>query len=422
MAHSYSVPAVTKPFPAFKWRWMEYLPVESFNRPDILLGVTRAIAKCEGLKASSSAFQAELRRVQEDLLPGGKPNLASKDPARNLIRRQGRYWQGLGLLASPARGVLKLTKLGQRWASGSLSNDEFVAHTVRNHKLPTIWDEHKADWIAGGIQIRPLRLILEIFLALHREIAAREAYLTGNELRRVVVPLSIVTVNATELAGAVFAFREDSSSFQKLPDCAPNSNDVRMLHEHLLFLQGFGWLGRLHHKSRNEAKFFIEPEALTLITKTLKLTSAEVPSIDEEHALIGAEVFVPDNKSRGSVIGTRPVRDPRFKKYVFAHFRGKCLVTQESLKQVLIACHIHEVRDNGSDASSNGIVLRSDLHILFDNNKLRISENGDVVVSPDVASALSYSALPKKVTLPREVDRELLRRRFLYGRVIRQGG
>ena len=397
MAHHYSVPAVTKPFPAFKWRWMEYVPVESFNRPDILLGVTRAIAKCEGLKASSSAFQTELRRVQNDLLPNGTPSLVSNDPSRNVIRRQGRYWKRLGILASPTHGGLKLTKLGQRWASGSLSNDEFVAHTVRHHKLPSILDKRGAtDWAVADIKIRPLRLIFEVLIALRRA-KASEAYLTAEELRRVVVPLSIVTGDETELAEAVSAFRADPSTFNKLPDCAPDANDARMLHEHLLFLQGFGWLGRSPNKSRDKTKFFVESAALKLITNALKIPASEVPDINEDVILSAKEVFVPEDKPRKSVVSVRPARDPRFQKHVFAHFGGKCLVTKESLKQVLIACHIHEVRDNGSDVSSNGIVLRSDLHILFDNNKLRISDDGDVVVSPDVASALSYSALPKKV-------------------------
>jgi len=421
MALDFTVPAVTKPFPAFKWRWMEVMPEESFNRPDILLGVTRAIAKCEGKKASSSEFQAELGRVQKDLLPGGKPKLVSRDPSRSVIRRQGRYWRGFGILAADDHRRLKLTKLGQRWANGSLSNDEFVAHTVRHHKLPSVLDDEKStqDWLDAGIQIKPLQLILRILVALLKEAAPTDVYLTASELRQVVVPLSVATGDATDLAAAVLSFRADPSAFKKLPDCAPDVNDSRMIHEHLLFLQGFGWLRKTPHKSRDEAKFFVEPAALKLITDTLKLPEADLPDIGEQVTLPRQDVFVPNGKRRAAIVGVRPARDPRFKKHVLAHFGGKCLLTKESLRQVLIACHIHEVRDNGSDASSNGIILRSDLHILFDNNRLRISETGDVVLSPDVARALSYSALPNKVVIPEEVDKELLRRRFLYGRVIR---
>lgn len=417
MTQPYSVPDVKKPFPEFKWRWMEYTPEESFNRPDILLGISRAIAKCEGKKASSPEFLVELRRVQKDLLPGGSPKLVPQDPSRNVIRRQGRYWRGLGILAPASNGVLKLTKLGQKWADGSMSNDDFVSHTVRHHSLPNHVDAKNAkQWSEAGIEVRPLRLILQVLLALATEHEAGSEGLTANELRRVVVPLSIVTDDAAELARAVLAFRKAPSQFNKLPNCAPKENDPRMVHEHLLFLHRFGWLGRTEEGARDDRQYFIAPTALDLVYATLRLSGGKIPKKTE----VASEknIFVPEQKPRETVVALRLARDSRFKKDVLSHCGGKCLLTKESLRKVLVACHIHEVRDSGSDESSNGIILRADLHILFDANRLRISESGDVVLSPDVARATSYSALPKKVTIPQQVNKDLLRRRFLYGRVI----
>ena len=59
---------------------------------------------------------------------------------------------------------------------------------------------------------------------------------------------------------------------------------------------------------------------------------------------------------------------------------GKCAITQIAIPEVLQAAHIVAVKDGGYEVVNNGILLRSDLHLLFDNDAkiLKIDSDGYV--------------------------------------------
>jgi len=46
-----------------------------------------------------------------------------------------------------------------------------------------------------------------------------------------------------------------------------------------------------------------------------------------------------------------------------------CLITQNTCIDELEACHLVEIKDNGSDNINNGIILDKNLHSTFDKNK-----------------------------------------------------
>jgi len=240
-----AIPAVELPFLGYKWRWMEFTPVETFNRIDILLGVTRVIRQFEGQSASTVAFNKALATVQDDLLPGGTPRLTTHDLQRNVLRRQGRYWRGLGLLAAASNDGMQLTTLGRNFAEGELTSDDFVRHVAKHHTLPNPAVDPKAvvtAWQSANLSVRPLATILAILTELAKEAGPSAAYLTTEQLHRVVVPLFPVWREPAALADAILQFRSDKGLFNALPECAPGSNDKRMLREHLLFLQYGGLL------------------------------------------------------------------------------------------------------------------------------------------------------------------------------------
>lgn len=393
---------------------MEYAPVESLNRADILLGVTRAIQSNSGSAASSSGFNYSLKVIESDLNLGvGEVSLSSTDLARNLIRRQGRYWKGLGILA-PKRGPLTLTPLGRDYASGVMTNDDFVCITIDTHEVPNVRidsAETVAKWKASGIKLKPLRLIVDILNSLESFGPAGSAYLTPNEVCKVVVPLAILTQDAEFHRKAIVDYRTNPSAFNTLPNCTPESNDARMVREHLLFLKYFSVLEVTTGK---EERFFLDHNYQDLLDQIFA-TSTVVPN--------GSSTATPPptaqvTREKKLVEITARPNQAAFRKKVFASCSSRCLLTGEVVSEVLAACHIHEVKDGGSDDTSNGIVLRSDLHILFDKNKLRISETGQVVFAPDVAVSPVYSSLPTAITLPSGVDLNLMKLRFRYGKVI----
>lgn len=62
-------------------------------------------------------------------------------------------------------------------------------------------------------------------------------------------------------------------------------------------------------------------------------------------------------------------------------YQRQCAVTHEHALPVLEAAHILPVADHGSHSVSNGILLRADLHILFDRGYITFDENYRLLVS-----------------------------------------
>jgi hypothetical protein len=225
------------------------------------------------------------------------------------------------------------------------------------------------------------------------------------------------------LADAILEYRLFPQKFSDLPNCAPESNDKRMVREHLLLLSFFGVLKKINSESRNRfgEKYYLNSIDLDSLKDLLSVDGYSVsPTVDVAN-VVPVHYFPETIRTRKLVEVTSRPNQAKFRKSLLANFNGKCLITQEVVNDVLIACHVHEVKDGGSDHSDNGVVLRADLHILFDKNKLRISQAGDVVFSPDISEASAYHNLAKKVILPKSVNLDLLRRRFEYGRVVLPG-
>lgn len=94
----------------------------------------------------------------------------------------------------------------------------------------------------------------------------------------------------------------------------------------------------------------------------------------------------------------RAKRFQKFRALLLDHYK-ECAVTGETLECLLDAAHVNEVRDGGSDALANGLILRKDIHALFDARLLKIGPSGEFVFDDSVSS--SYDALrhpPRKLS------------------------
>lgn len=79
-----------------------------------------------------------------------------------------------------------------------------------------------------------------------------------------------------------------------------------------------------------------------------------------------------------------------------------------TMPEVLIAAHIIPYKYHGADDRTNGFCMRSDIHILYDANELRILPDGTVELSQ--RARLSYGAqIPPSINIPTYVDLENLR-------------
>jgi hypothetical protein len=312
---------------------------------------------------------------------------------------------------------MRLTALGRDFADGKVTIDDFVRETVKRHTLPNPAIDSAAiihAWQAANLSVRPLATILAVMAELAQQGGPSAAYLTNEQLHRVVVPLYLAWPSPSALAASVLQFRADKTPFNGLPNCAPASNDRRMLREHLLFLQYGGLLAVDAVGDTYRDRFRLVEHDAALVAAAVQSLPTPTPALVED---VATDTIVTVQRARRSVeVLDRPAQS-KFRKVVMTNCGGKCLVTGEALTDVLIACHIHEVKDGGPDDVSNGLLLRSDLHILFDLNKLRISENGTITWSPDVKASAGYAALPTNISLPTNLNKAALRMRYEYGSV-----
>ena len=98
-----------------------------------------------------------------------------------------------------------------------------------------------------------------------------------------------------------------------------------------------------------------------------------------------------------------------FRNRVLDTFDRKCAVTGCSIESVLEACHIitHTAKVNYS--ASNGLLLRSDLHRLFDCGLMAIDKSGVVHLQDPVGEDPSYRQLHGKVICFPAIDKASMR-------------
>lgn len=97
------------------------------------------------------------------------------------------------------------------------------------------------------------------------------------------------------------------------------------------------------------------------------------------------------------------VREGRgsFRNIVFNAYGGRCAITGYNVPEALEAAHIRPYTGPKTNQASNGILLRSDLHRLWDAGLLAVHESSHQVILAKHLVATEYSFLAgKTITLP----------------------
>jgi putative restriction endonuclease len=133
----------------------------------------------------------------------------------------------------------------------------------------------------------------------------------------------------------------------------------------------------------------------------LQLARAALPALDApaitESPLVGAY---------GSPVLVRPrLGQGTFRVMVTDAYERRCVVTNERTLPVLEAAHIKPYSQSGPHAVSNGLLLRSDLHTLFDRGYVTVTPDHRFRVSRKIkeefANGRDYYALDRReVRLP----------------------
>ena len=82
-----------------------------------------------------------------------------------------------------------------------------------------------------------------------------------------------------------------------------------------------------------------------------------------------------------------------FRSGLLAAYAGRCCITGCDLVAALEAAHISPYRGKKSNHVQNGLLLRSDIHALFDLGLIAIDDNNSVILAPSALSSQAYNSL-----------------------------
>lgn len=410
------IPAPIKPFPSYKWRWLSVAPTESLLDPPVFLGVLRVLSRHQNSAPSDPAVARDLAVVQRET---GTPVNLVRTPERNLIRNSGQYWKGTGLLR-PDRGEIDLTPLGRRVASGDVTQSEFAAIIVQQTVLPNPWtytSREIQNWRRAGLEIRPLVLILEVLSSLASSQDSRgSAFITPRELIRIVIPLAGVKATASMIAKAIAAHRSGTLDVSSWPDCAPAANDHRLATEFLLFLANFGLCRKSEGPTRLDDEYRSDAEFSVSAVQSFG-SSIFDSSVDTDEVIAAVrDSSLPSmiDRQRSLTLALARPGQTRFRNAILRAYSSRCLLTGETIEEVLEAAHIVPVEHRGADTEDNGLCLRVDVHRLFDSGGIRMAPDGQMTYSDVVRSSSNYRVLPARIALPRFVNPANVAWRFRY--------
>jgi putative restriction endonuclease len=93
-----------------------------------------------------------------------------------------------------------------------------------------------------------------------------------------------------------------------------------------------------------------------------------------------------------------------FRAIITRAYSNKCCITNESTPELIEAAHIQSYIDENSNHVKNGLLLRVDLHKLFDNGLLFIDEDFIIHVSPEVKSEYYQKLNGRTISLPANLN------------------
>lgn len=94
---------------------------------------------------------------------------------------------------------------------------------------------------------------------------------------------------------------------------------------------------------------------------------------------------VEDARQRVLMAIVRRQGQPAFRKVLLEAYGGTCAITGCRLPAVLEAAHVHPYKGDHTNVASNGLLLRADIHTLFDLRLIAIDPDTlTVIVSPDL--------------------------------------
>ncbi len=253
MKNEFTVPQL--PFKSFGWRWATTGIASHLNKPKSLKIVLDAILiNGNGNDNYTIEFKTLIKKLainkyslseqESDKLS----KLSNPRVEKNIIENSSNYWYHLGLLETTGKHA-KVSRLGEQFLNGSISNDEFILNRINHYTLPN--NSYKAaeikKWEAFNIKIHPFKIIQNIFLNLHKNYPKTEHYISEKDLVKIVIPCSydLERFSIQNITNQIIKFRKNSNNYSSWPNPQASYIDdkgLRMANEFLYFLEVFEFL------------------------------------------------------------------------------------------------------------------------------------------------------------------------------------
>jgi predicted restriction endonuclease len=82
-------------------------------------------------------------------------------------------------------------------------------------------------------------------------------------------------------------------------------------------------------------------------------------------------------------------------------YKNSCAITGTNEESVLEACHIKAHAETGDNSLENGLLLRSDIHILFDDRLITIDDDCTTIRLSPLVTCPDYMTLNNNKTVRR---------------------
>jgi hypothetical protein len=193
-----------------------------------------------------------------------------------------------------------------------------------------------------------------------------------------------------------------NDAFANPREITVDSFDEGILLEHIKksLLRSFEYI-------RNEQNPFLYPndEAYELPDNGSQLGRFDPSNIEDTRQAIFAAIKIRQGQGK-------------FRRELLKAYDSKCAITGFNVIAALEAAHIVPYRGRHTNKVSNGLILRADLHTLFDLNLIAINTSMRVLLSPSLYGTCYEKFARTKIDLPRDTNkqpsREALAWRMLY--------
>lgn len=147
------------------------------------------------------------------------------------------------------------------------------------------------------------------------------------------------------------------------------------------------------------------PEAEIVFTICRAPISHPVPLDRARKKAISDGAFDPtddkDARERVAALIARRQGQPAFRRRLLDAYGNRCAISGCDCADALEAAHIRPYKGKHTNHIKNGILLRSDLHTLFDLGKIRIDSNRRVIVCDELQSTVYKEYSGKQLMLPK---------------------